>query len=315
MSTRRVRRRRFAKGQVPRGDFRASGHCSGRRRSVGCAALGAMQPKEVEGVELHALMVQRVRRGTLVLDCRGSPIRGGLGACFTTLKEGGIEHRRTHLANALALGRACDRIAMRLRPVIAVNVNAVDLAAITALEKFFTVILCDGGSDLRARNICVVVGALLVTYATVICHHSNALPLRNFDELAWMPTPCVACGVEDDLIRGDVSGSTPELGAAILRPSYALFRRAIVAFCDEPGQGEEDIAWRVLVSVLAEEKVCFLPCKYFLPPNAFDARVEARTPYADPAILIGQRSLDGAAHAVWQVCYDEAQRIVGGERL
>ena len=221
----------------------------------------------------------------------------------------------THLANALALGRACDRVALRLRLVIGVNANAVDLATIFALEKFYTVVLCDGGSDMRARNIAVMVGALLIDYQAVVCLQSNDLPIRNFDELAWMPAPSVACGVEDDLIRGDISGSSPVLGIATLRPTYALFRRAIVAFCDEPGHGEEDIVWRLLVTVLTEEEVVFLPCKYFLPPCIFDARVEARTPFTDAAILVGHRSVEGAAHAIWQNCYDEAQRIAAGELL
>ena len=264
---------------------------------------------------MQVLMVQRIRRGTYVHDCRGVRVEGGIGACYTTLKEGGIEFRPTHLANALALGRACDRVGTRLRLIIGVNAHAVDLATIAALEKFYTVVLCDGGSDLRARNIAVIVGALLVNYPVVVCLQSNDLPIRNFDELAWVPTPSIACGIEDDLIRGDVSGSSPVLGIATLRPSYALFRRAVVAFCDEPGQGDEDLVWRVLVTVLTEEEVHFLPCKYFLPPCIFDARVEARTPFTDAAILVGKRSVAGAAHAIWQVCYDEAQRIAAGELL
>ena len=228
---------------------------------------------------------------------------------------GRYRFRATHLANALALGRACDRVALRLRLIIGVNVHAVDLAAIVALEKFYTVVLCDGGSDMRARNIAVLVGALLNTYSVVVCIQSNDLPIRNFDEVAWFPTPSIACGIEDDLIRGDVDGGSAVLGIATLRPSYALFRRAVAAFCDEPGQGEEDLVWRVLITVLTEEEVSFLPSKYFVPPCIFDARVESRTPFTDAAILVGNRSGAGAAHAVWQVCYDEAQRIAAGELL
>ena len=264
---------------------------------------------------MQVLMVQRIRRGTFVHDCRGVLISGGIGACYTTLKEGGSEYRRTNAANALALGRAGDRVGTRLRMIIGVNAHAVDLATIVALENFYTVILCDGGSDLRARNIAVIVAALLVSYPVVVCLQSNDMPIRNFDELAWITTPGVACGIEDDLIRGEVNGSSTVLGIASLRPSYALFRRAVVAFCDEPGTGDEDIVWRLLVSVLCEEEVHFLPCKYLLPPCIFDARVDARTPYKDAAILVGQRSVEGAAHILWQLCYDEAQRIVGGEQL
>ena len=52
---------------------------------------------------MQVLMVQRIRRGTYVHDCRGVRVEGGIGACYTTLKEGGIEFRPTHLAIALAL--------------------------------------------------------------------------------------------------------------------------------------------------------------------------------------------------------------------
>ena len=134
--------------------------------------------------------------------------------------------------------------------------------------------------------------------------------MRNFDEVAWLPTPSIACGIADDLLHGHISGTSVTLGIATFQPSYALFRRVVVFFNDEPGLGDEDVVWRSLVTVLAEQEVYFLPSKYFVLPHAYDQIRREGAPYVDAAILLGRRPPDGASHSIWQILCDEAHAII-----
>ena len=114
------------------------------------------------------------------------PLKNGPAAIVTHLKDEGCEARGTHLANAIAFGFALAYYCTACCVVITVNINDAVEQVLTPLGRFFDVVIVDFGTDRRRRCAGLLLGPALSQFQAIAIIESNALVLRNFDEVAGL---------------------------------------------------------------------------------------------------------------------------------
>ena len=247
---------------------------------------------------------------TVILTHAGMPLRDGPAAIVTHLKDEGCEARRTHLANALAFGFALSHYSTACIAIITVNVTDAAEDVLASLCRFFDVVLVDSGTDRRRRCAGLLLGPALVQFQAVAIIESNALVLRNFDEIAWVGTPAIGVGPADDAVRGHFSWGQADHGIVVCRPSYTLFVRGFAMFNHLGGSGIEGDAWKALLIASTESEAFCIPTKYRFSPRRYDEMVSNATAVMDVALVIGHRSGNGAAHDEWVALHDRALGVL-----
>ena len=243
---------------------------------------------------------------TLILNHVGEPIKSAAVAIVTHLQDEGCEARGTHLANAVAFGYALLHYCTSCRAVITVNLNDAVEQVLARLEHFFEIVIVDSGSDRRRRCAGLLLGTGLTQFHAVAIIESNALVLRNFDEIVCIGTPAVGVGPGNDAVRGHFTYEQADHGIVVCRPSLSLFVRGVAVFNHLGGVGVEGDAWNALLFAATEAEAFCIPTKYRFSPDCFDALGDGGQEIADVAIVLGRRASNGASHSEWQALHDRA---------
>ena len=247
-------------------------------------------------------------------DIRGAPVRRAPAVFATTLVEEGTEHRRGRFANALVLGKALAMYATSFPRLIFVNVALITEMQVASLEQYYQVIAVDCGDDDNNRNITLVYAlGLGHDWHRVVLLSSNTLPLRNVDELAALGVPAVASLGDYDIIDCCLTVEMIKSGIAVFRPSYAWFLATLAQFGTHLQNGSEEVAWRILISVIAEGTVTCIPLKYHVDPYVFEGTDAFGK--GNVVAFVGYRRYDGIARDVWNDMFEAACTELGANGL
>ena len=173
------------------------------------------------------------------------------------------------------------------------------------LERFYSVVVFSDGGDFRLRNAGPLYAAALTGFQRIALIDSNALVLRNIDELSVLGAPALPPLGGDDLVRGSLGRDLLLLGLAVLRPSVALWARFLGDTDDVALAGSHADIWGILVGALATGEITCIPRKYRLSPAEFQELSDDDSALLDVAIVLGYRQATSVAAECWRRAYAE----------